>query len=89
MGEDRLKGPSGGIRAVCGRCGFLRIVTGKGNGVPGLTAEEEDEIASGAAEVFASNAPPGPGDLCPRCYGDAWGLRKFDVRSAKSEVQSR
>ena len=74
MGDERLKGPQGGILAYCGRCGYKRVVTGKGT-FRGLTPEEEGWIESGEGELYESISPPGAGDLCPRCMGDGWVLR--------------
>ena len=75
MAGEYLKGPAGGLRAFCGRCGFVRITIGKSGRQPDLTPEEEESIENGGAEIYASNAPPGPGDMCPRCVGDAWRFR--------------
>ncbi len=75
MAGDNLKGPADGLRTFCGRCGFVRITTGKSGRQPDLTPEEKAAIENGEAEIYPSHAPPGPGDMCPRCVGDAWGLR--------------
>ena len=75
MKEGRLKGPAGGLRAVCGRCNYLYIITGTG-GPPELTTEEEELIKDGAAKIWESNSPPGTADMCPRCLGDAWNYKR-------------
>ena len=68
----RLKGPAAGIRARCARCGFLRIVTGGTGPATHIASEEEESIGQGEAELWTHPGPPGNGDLCPRCLGDAW-----------------
>ncbi len=71
----RLKGPSRDIRAWCGRCGFLVIITGKAGQPPELSDEEEARVERGDGEIWQTNAPPRGGDLCPRCMGDSWSYR--------------
>lgn len=75
MIHGRLKGQAAGLRVRCSRCGFLRIVTGGAGIAPSITSGEEEAILRGEAERYESSAPPGNGDPCPRCRGDAWSFR--------------
>ena len=72
MNEGRQKGRLDGARAWCGRCGFLRVVDSGDSTRIELTLEEQAKFDRGEGEVWESVSPPGPGDLCPRCMGDAW-----------------
>ena len=82
---SRLKGPSKEIRAWCGRCGFLVIITGRDGKAPTLSYEEDARVSRGEAEVWKSNAPPAGGDMCPRCMGDAWGYRTEPLETEQVE----